>query len=168
MNTVALYVLASEYQDAAAKLADLDLPAEVVADTLEGLAGELEVKAQNVALFVRGLDVTIAAMKDAEAKMKARREAVEKRQEQITAYLKDNMERCGISKIEGPQLRLAIRLNPPALVVDDPAQVPEAYWMQPPLPPKAIANATLKGALMSGETVPGAHIAQGTRLEIKV
>lgn len=167
MTAVALYEIASQYLDDVAKLAELDLPPETIADTLDGMSGALEVKATNVAMFVRSLDVTVAAMKEAEAKMKARREAVEKRQEQITEYLKSNMERCGITKIDGPMLHLAIRTNPPALTIDDPSQVPDEYWIQPAIPDKVIATATLKGVLMGGEEVPGARITRGTRLEIK-
>ena len=37
-NLPALYVIAEDYRNAAAQLADLDLPPEVVADTLEGMA----------------------------------------------------------------------------------------------------------------------------------
>ena len=48
----ALYLLAEEYRAAAEKLADLDLDEQTVADTLESLAGSVEVKATNVAMFL--------------------------------------------------------------------------------------------------------------------
>ena len=67
----ALYEIAAEYRDAATKLAELDLDAQTVADTLEGLSGDLETKAQNVAFFVRNLEATAAAIKQAEADMAA-------------------------------------------------------------------------------------------------
>ena len=79
MTLPALYELAGEYRAAAEQLADLDLPPEVVADTLEGLAGDLEQKATNVALFARNLEATAAAIKQAEADMAARRKAIENR-----------------------------------------------------------------------------------------
>ena len=68
----ALYLIVDEYRAAATQLADLDLPPEVVADTLESLAGDLEVKAQNVAHMVRALEADATAIKqwakDAEAR----------------------------------------------------------------------------------------------------
>lgn len=45
----ALYNLATEYRAAADRLHDIDVPEEVIADTLEGLAGEVEAKSTNVA-----------------------------------------------------------------------------------------------------------------------
>ena len=59
---------------AAQQLADLDLPPEAVADTLEGMSGDLELKAQNVAMFVRNLEATAAAIKEAEARMSEQRQ----------------------------------------------------------------------------------------------
>jgi hypothetical protein len=69
MSSVSLYKLADEFLAAANQLADLDLPPEAIKDTLESLSGDLEVKAVNVAMFVRGLDATIDAMKTAEKDM---------------------------------------------------------------------------------------------------
>ena len=51
----ALHLIAAEYQDAARKLADLDLDVETIADTLEGMSGDLEAKAQSVAMAVRAI-----------------------------------------------------------------------------------------------------------------
>ena len=40
-----LYEIATSYRADVARLADLDLPAEVITDTLDAMSGELEVKA---------------------------------------------------------------------------------------------------------------------------
>jgi hypothetical protein len=44
-----LFDLAAEYREAADRLAELDLPDEVVHDTLESLSGDLTAKATNIA-----------------------------------------------------------------------------------------------------------------------
>ena len=54
--TITLYNLASEYRAQLETLADLDLPEEVVQDTLESLGGELEIKTQSVIGFSRHLE----------------------------------------------------------------------------------------------------------------
>ncbi len=168
--TTALYVLADEYQAAARKLADLDLDEQTIADTLEGLAGELEVKATNVAMFVRNLEASAAAIKDAEAQMAKRRKSFETRAANVRAYLLSNMEFAQISKIECPFFKLAVRDNPPAVVIDNQDALPIEYmrWPDPPPPPmpepdkKAIA-----AAIKEGKTVDGAHMERTKRLEIK-
>jgi hypothetical protein len=60
-----LYDIAAQYRTDATRLADLDLPAEVVTDTLDAMSGELEVKAQNVVMYARNLQATATAIKDA-------------------------------------------------------------------------------------------------------
>jgi len=166
-NDLALYQIADLYLQDLQALADLDLPDQVVADTLEGLAGELEVKATNVAAFTLNLEASAKAIKEAEAKMAARRKAIENRAAHLRAYIKANLERCGIQKIEGPHFLLAIRKNPPAVAVEAPELVPIEYMRIPPPPPPEIDKKAVADALKAGKDVPGCRLEQGTRLEIK-
>jgi hypothetical protein len=163
----ALYVLAAEYQAATEKLADLDLPEEVVRDTLESLAFPLEQKAANVAMFVRNLEATAEAIKVAESEMAARRRAIENRVASLRHYLHINMQACGITKIDNPHLRLVLRSNPPAVVIDSERLIPAEFMRQPEPPPPAPDKGRIAKALKSGLEVPGAHLQNSTRLEIR-
>ena len=162
-----LYILAGDYLAASEKLADLDLDAQTIADTLEGLSGELEVKATNVAMFVRNLEASADAIKAAEGEMAKRRKSIEARADAVKAYLKENMERTGISKIESPYLALNIRKNPAAVVIDAESQIPDEFWREPPPPAKTLDKKAISEAIKAGKEVPGAHLQAGTRLEIK-
>lgn len=162
----ALYTLALEFRAAAETLADLDLPPEVVADTLESLGGELELKAQNVALFCRNLEATAAAIKEAETGMAQRRKALERRVSDLKAYLLGAMQTTGIKKIEGPYLRIGIRDNPEAVEVFDAAQVPAEFMRQPEPPPAAPDKTAIKSAIKSGTEVPGCKLTLSHRLDI--
>lgn len=162
-----LYQLTGEYLIAADKLADLDLPDEVVADTLEGLAGALEVKATNVAAFVRNLEASADAIKDAEEKMAKRRKAIENRAERIRQYLQFNLEKAGITKIDSPHFRVAIKENPPAVVIDAPTQIPVEFMRQPEPPPAAPDKKAIGDMLKAGVSVTWAHLVRSKRLEIK-
>ncbi|WP_374357013.1 siphovirus Gp157 family protein [Chitinimonas sp.] len=166
MNT-SLYVLAKEYQEAAAKLADLDLPDQVIADTLEGLAGEVEVKATNVAMFIRNLEATADAIKTAEKQMAERRRAIEGRIDRMSDYLKGAMLATGISKIECPYFKLAIRDNPASVVIDAASQIPAEFMRTPEPPPAQPDKKLIAEAFKAGREVPGCHMARGQRLEIK-
>ena len=166
MNT-SLYVLASEYQAAASRLLESDFDEQTIADTLEALSGDLEVKATNVAMLIRNLESTAVQIKDAEKQMADRRKAIESKAESIKRYLFDNMKRTGISKIESPYFALTIKKNPPSVVIDDANAIPADYMVTPPPPPPAPDKALIKKAIADGCEVPGAHIEQGERLEIK-
>ena len=163
----ALYELAAEYRADAEKLADMDLDEQTLADTLEGLGGELEVKAQNVVMFTRNLEATAAAIKDAEAQMAARRKAMENRAAGLRRYVLESMQHAGVQKIECPLFKVAVRDNPAAVDIYEPGLIPAQYMKQPEPPPPAPDKTAIKAAITAGTEVPGAKLTKGTRLEIK-
>jgi len=166
MTTPALYELAQNFRAAAEQLADLDLPPEVVADTLESLSGDLEMKAQNVALFARNLEATAAAIKDAEAGMAKRRKAIESRVAHLKDYMLAGMILAGVKKIEGPYLRIGIRENPESVDVFDPAQVPAEFMRQPEPPPATPDKTAIKAAIKAGTEIAGCKLTRSQRLSI--
>lgn len=162
----ALYLIAQEYRTAAAQLADLDLPPEVIADTLEGLAGDLETKAQSVAHMVRVMEADAAAVKQWAKDATERAKAIEARADRLREYLSSNMIACGITKIEGPGVTLSFRKST-AVVIDDEAQIPAAYMRQRPPPPPEPDKVLLSAAMKAGEVVPGARLETRQALHVK-
>ena len=167
MTSITLYELSQTYREALDVLTDpdLDLPSEVIADTLEGLQGNLEDKAIAVAQFFRNLEATAVAIKEAEQRMSQRRKAIENRVASLKTYLKDSMEACGITKIESPWFALSIAKNPAAVDVFDEAAVPAEYKEE--IVTVKIDKTGIKQAIESGADVPGAVLTRGTRLAIR-
>lgn len=167
---ITLYELAAEHRAALDRLADLDLPPEVVADTLESLGGELEVKAQNVVAFLRNLETTAEAIKQAESAMASRRKAIENRVDNLKRYVLESMQANGIQKIECPLFVLSIAKGPPAVEIEDERQIPADYFTippPPPPPPPQVDKKLIAQALKDGFDVPGARLRQGVRLAIR-
>lgn len=96
---VTLYKLADEYLIAAEKLQEMDMPPEVVEDTLESISGDIQEKATNIAMLVRNWESTVEAMEKAEKEIASRRKAVENRINHIKEYLLFNMQRTGIKRL---------------------------------------------------------------------
>ncbi len=167
MTLPTLYEIRTDYLEALEALSDpdLELPEEAIADTLEGLEGQLDEKAINVAAFMRHLEATAAAIKDAEERMARRRRAIEKRAADLKEYLKMNMEAAGITKIESPWFELAIRRNPPAVAITDPNRIPDEFTEE--VTTIKFDKSAIKGALKAGLDVPGARLLNGTRLAIR-
>lgn len=164
--TQALFVIAGEYIEAAKKLADLDLDEQTVADTLEGMSGALEVKARNVACFIRNLEVTAEAIKAFEAEQKDRRQAIEKRAERMRAYLQSCMEATGIQRIEGPGVVLSFRKSS-AVAIHEPGLIPAEFMRVPEPPPPTPDKVAISAAIKAGRAVPGAHIETRQHLQIR-
>lgn len=167
MNNLTLYEISNNYVQALDFLTDpeLDLPMEAINDTLEGLSGEFEEKAVNVAMFLRNMETTAEAIKVAEETMAKRRKALESRAAWLKGYLKANMERSGITRIDCPFFKLAVQKNGGAVNITDEDAIPEQYkeavitWK--------IGKTAIKAAIKAGETVPGAEFVSGTHLVIK-
>lgn len=167
----ALYVLTNQYLELAEKLADGDFDAQTIADTIEasGISDELAVKAQGIEFVARGAEAHHAAIDAEIARLTALKAHRQKVADGLRAYLKDNMERAGIEKIECPLFKLSIKKNPPSVEVIDPLSLPAEFWRTPePKPPVAAPDkAAIKAALQDGKDVPGARLNQGTRLEVE-
>jgi hypothetical protein len=167
MTSLTLYEITHEYRSALDKLAELDLPEDVVADTLESLGGELQTKATSVAAFIRNLEASAGAIKEAESQMAARRKAIENRAARVKDYLLANMMVAGVQKIESPYFKLSVRENPPAVEIFEPGIIPAQFMKQPETPPPMPNKAEIKAAIQAGQDVPGCVLVRGNRLEIK-
>lgn len=166
-NELTLFSLAGPLEEALKRLTDVGMDETTIADTIDGMAVEFREKAVAVVSAARNLEALALSIKSAEDEMYERRKALEKRAAAIRAYVKEQMERAGIQKLECPHFQIAIRHNPPAIVVDAPTMVPERFWVQQPPPPPTLDKNALKAALKAGEDVPGVHLSSSTRLDVK-
>lgn len=162
-----LFDVAQAYREMAVKLADLDLPDDVIADTLEAESGDLVTKGTNVAFVCRNLEANAAAIKEAETQMAARRKALENRAKAMRRWLLTGMQVAGVSKIESPYFAITIKKNPPAVEVYEPGLVPVEYMKDPPPPPPEIDKKLIAQAIKDGHDVPGCRLTQGERVDIK-
>lgn len=163
-----LFEIASQYR-ALESLADSDdLAPEFIADTLESLEGDFEVKAVAVAKFIMGLDAEAKAIAEAAAAMDLRALRIGKRAESMRAYLLLQFMAMDWKKINTPEIVIARRNNPVAVQVSDEPSIPEAFWIQPDPPPRRVDKKAVKAALQAGTDVPGAYLESGERIEIKL
>lgn len=164
---LALYQIADQYLSDIDKLQNMELDEQTVADTLEGLSGDFEVKAVNVSMFIRNLEASAEAIKDAERKMAERRKALEVRSDRIKEYLKVNMQKTGITKIECPHFQISLRNNPESVDVLNADMIPSEYFIVPDLPPPQLDKVALKKAIQSGKEVEGARLIRNQSIQIK-
>ena len=173
MNGLTLYEMTDDYVEAGRSLAAMadagEIDPQTLADTLDGIRAPLEVKAVNVAAYTRHLDAQ-AGVIDAEMdRLQAYKAARQRQSDALRDYLHDQMVRAGITKIEAvagaPPFRLSIRKNPPRIVVDNEGQIPWEFKRE--VVKTEIDKTAIKDALKAGIGVPGAHIEQSERVEIR-
>lgn len=166
MTGLALYELSAQLQELMTLTDSDELPAEVIRDTLEAVGGSFEDKAVAVAKMVLSLNANAANIADAAKAMAERSARIEKRSEQLKAYLLFHCQATKTKRIEWPDIVIRTQANPEAVVVTNELQVPEQYWRQPEPPPKQLDKAKIKDALKAGAVIDGCYLDKGEHLRI--
>lgn len=114
--------------DSLAEQADaMDIPREQAEiawfDTLDGIEQEFNLKAENIALYIKELAVKADALKQEEKKLAERRKSYERRTESLKEYLMRNMMQMHQNKVDGIRARITIRNNPASLQIQDESAV---------------------------------------------
>lgn len=162
-----LYELTSEYMELLAMLEDPDVDEDLIADTLEGIDGELEVKADGYARVMRQMDADAKAIKAEEERLANRRKSLENRAANLKSRLQQMMEITGKVKFKTELFSFGIQKNPAAVVIDEQyiENIPEEYLIRQD--PK-IDRAKLKEDLKAGKDLDGiAHLEQTESLRIR-
>ena len=136
---------------------------QVLADTMEGIEGEFEIKADNYARVKASLEGTVEAIKTEEKRLAGRRKAIENNISNLIKNLQTAMIATGKTKFKTDFYSFGVQNNPPSVVVDaDIEAIPEDYIKIK----KEIDKTAIKDALKKGETFDFAHleVTQGLRI----
>lgn len=161
---VSMYELTADYMTVLSMATDGETPPDAIADTLEAIGGEIEIKAENSAIIMQELKAEADKI-DAEIKrLTARKKALETNADAIKYRIYNAMKSTKKEKFKTTLFSFSIKKNPPKLVIDDETKIPKKYLI--PQPAK-IDNAALKADLNEGKKCKYAHIEQGESLTIK-
>lgn len=163
-----LYELTNQYQMLLEMMQDPDVDPDVLSDTMEGLDGEIEDKADAYAKVRLELVNYVAALKAEIARLTARVKSAENNIDRLTESLKNGMILTGKTKFRTDLFSFNIQKNPPKVVIDDQDLIP-AYFFIPQ--PSKIDTAAIKDLLKKGdekkELEGAAHLEQGESLRIR-
>jgi len=161
----ALYQIAAEYRAQLAQLADLDLPPEVVADTVESMQGEIEAKLRAVIAYSLELDILATGAADAAKRMQERARALQARTDALREYALGAMQATGLGEVCTDEFSAKVAKKPPSVFVLEGAELPAEFLRTKTTvePDKA----AIKAALLAGRDVVDARLVQGYRLAIK-
>ncbi len=166
MNNLTLYQLADEYRQLLDLAASEEADEESFGAALDAMQGEITTRAVSLAQVARNLESFEQQIEAAIEAMSKRANRSKQRAESIRTYIKEQMERAGISKLDSPFFALAIRKNPPRLIVAEDALIPRDYLRV--IPERLEPNKPeIAKALKAGVDVDGCRLEATTRLEIK-
>ncbi|MGE5623001.1 MAG: siphovirus Gp157 family protein [Bacillota bacterium] len=161
------FELAAEYRQLAALLAERHDDEQVIADTLESISGPLDERLENLAKMVRNIESAASGVRQTMESLERRHAALQRASERARGLILDLMRMAGRDKTDTALFSIAVRKNPPQVVIDQEAALPPAFLTQYAPPPPTPDKKAIAAALKAGIPVPGAHTEQHVRLEIR-
>ena len=162
-----LYELTEDYMNLLELAEDPDIDEQAFTDTLEGIEGALEDKAEGYAKVIRTLEGDAAAC-DAESKrLRNKKQTIENNIKRMKQALQITMEVTGKTKFKTALFSFNIQKNPAAVVMDEQyiENIPERFLI--PQDPQ-IDKKAIKEALKAGEDLEGiAHLSETYSLRIR-
>ena len=130
-------------------------------DTMEAVQLSFEEKAQNVVSVMRNVSTDIAAIDDEIQRLQAKRTTIKNKEDWFRDYLRKNMEKTGINKIECPLFTITLSKATQSVEITDDKQLPDDLIdIETKIKPNKPA---IKKLLQQGEEVPGAALKDSQR-----
>lgn len=162
-----IYELTDEYRQLLAWAEEEELDEQTLADTLEGLEGEIEVKADGYAKIITQLNADASGVKAEIDRLTLHLRSLEGNAKRMKNVLQYAMTAINKKKFKTQLFSFGIQKNPPKLVIDKDStdHAPADYIIiQAPIWNKE----KLKEDLKAGKDVDGiAHLEQGESLRIR-
>lgn len=162
-----LYEITQDYLQILSMMEDPELDPQTLADTMEAVEGELEVKAENYAKVMKNLEADVAGIKAEIDRLSERKKTIENNIKNMKSALQMAMETTGKTKFKTELFTFNIQKTAPSVVIDEQyiENIPDKYlkYKDP-----EIDKIAIKDALKKGEDLTGiAHLEQSESLRIK-
>ena len=162
-----IYEITQDYLQILSMLEDPELNPQTLADTMEGIEGEFEIKAENYAKVMKNLEGDILAIKTEIDRLTAKKKALENNIKNMKSTLQTAMETTGKTKFKTELFSFGIQKSAPTVIIDEQyiENIPDKYlkYKDP-----EIDKIAIKDALKKGEDLTGiAHLEQSESLRIK-
>lgn len=162
-----LYEITNDYMQLMQMMEDPEMDPQTLSDTMEGIEGELEVKAESYAKVMKNLEADVVGIKAEIDRLSERKKTIENNIKNMKEVLQFAMETTGKTKFKTELFSFGIRKNAPSVIMDEPyiENVPERFlkYSEP-----TINRTAIKEAIQKGEDLEGlAHLEQSSSLSIR-
>lgn len=141
-------------------------------DTLTGIEGEFDEKAESIAIYYKQLLAEAKMLKAEKAAIAKRQSQKEKQAESLKIYLFKSMQALGRQKIDMPRAVMSLKKNAPSLVIDDEISFVEwaeehnlDHLLKYSMP--EVKKNDVKALCKKGEEIPFVHMESKQSLSIK-
>lgn len=147
-----LYELTSQFAELMELASDPEVPSDVLADTIEGLEGDLEEKADGYAKVIRSMRADADSLKTEIKRLQDRKKALENGADRLTQALEYAMRSTGQTKLKTKLFSFGIQKNPASVDIEEGAFIPEEFLIQqePQVNKKGLLEALKAGKKFAG------------------
>ena len=150
-----LYEIANEY----AELENSGLEPEFIADTLEGIKGELEDKVENILKLIKNEQAYTEALKAEAKSFSERAQSSQRKVDSLKEYLVSSIQTSGLKSVRAGTMSATVRAPSKSVEVIDVSKIPLDYVeFETVTKPDKLA---IKKLLEAGQEVPGCELKTG-------
>ncbi len=171
MQSLSLYNLGTEHQILFNNLYDHETGEinEEVDAQLGALTATVEKKCTAIGSWIKKIESEKREIEFLKNEILSREKAFDKEINKWQSYLKNNMERCGMTEVKCPYFTIKLKKNPFSTEIYDESLLPEKFMKTREIVKievKADKNAIKDEVLKTGVQIPGATVQQNLKLEI--
>lgn len=127
MGNLSLYNITNKFVELMDKAQEGELTEEEYNQLGEELAIQLQQKGSNIIGYTKNIELTINAMKEEEKRIADDRKSLESKLDKFKQYVKENMEKLGITKMDTELGTLSIAKNPLSVEIENEDEVPTEF-----------------------------------------
>ena len=162
-----IYEIAKEYVEAVEKLQDLNLPAEVILDTMEEIEFDLKDKIEAYGYAILNLETVADKKREVAAQLVEQAKTMEARADMIRANVLSVVQHTGFKlPVKYGAFNVSVAKMPKSAIIHDEAAVPSGY--KTVVETVKIDKREILAALKGGATIDGCSLSEDDyRLVIK-
>lgn len=166
-----LYEISENYRAFMAAVDAGEIPEDAIGDTLDGIEGAFDDKADSIACLIKELRLEAAGIKTEADNLTARARRAQAKADRLQGYLLYHMQAMGKTKISTARNVLSLRKGTPACKIEDEALALswlEMHHMEDCIKREvSIRKRELLARMKDGDEIPGAHMEQDVILQVK-
>lgn len=155
-----LYEIKQSIQEAIYKCIDMETGEIINPELLDNLNEQLNIKRENIALYIKNLVADSKAIDEEIKNLTARKRSINNKVDWLKSYLANDLQG---NKFETPKVVVSFRKSK-AIDIAPNANIPDDYLIQQE--PK-VDKTGLKKAIQSGEVIAGVSIVEKSNISIK-
>lgn len=158
-----IYELTGNWKQVQELIEDGELDHDMLMDTLEGIEGEIEEKADNTAKIIKNLKKDVDGIKAEEKRLADKRRAIENHALSLQKNLEFAMIEMDKKKFKTDLFSFNVQRNAPSLVIDDGVEVPKDFIKVV----ESVDKVALKKAVKDGLELEGVRLESTESLRIR-